>query len=347
MEQVQSELIDRLCDAVLQGGDAQRMRSRMLIVLSDYDISKRCMELVPYSETKNEMLLRRFMVAKAVAGCGKRTIEVYTSTVRDFLRYIQKDADAVDSSDIQLFIAQKMTKGVSKCYCDNIRRFLSSFYGFLTKEEYIQKNPMMKVEAVKFRKEKEKAFTELEIEHMRNACQNWFQKAMIEVLLSTGCRASELVGIKISDINGEEIRVVGKGDKPRTVLLNAKAMVAIESYLKERKDENPYLFPGSTFELARGKTCREWYKYPNNISKDRHYSRESVNIMAKKIARRAGVEGCHTHRFRRTCATMALRRGMPIEMVSMMLGHEQLSTTQIYLDIREEDLKASHQKYCG
>lgn len=327
--------------------DLQIFKSKLLLILSDYKIEKKETAIVPYSVQKNDMLLKRFMVAKAVSGRTEKTIRAYKDVIRRFLLDVEKDADAITSTDIQLYIAKKMTEGASKSYCDTIRRYMASFFGYLYREEIIQRNPMVKVEPIKFHKENENAFSDMEIELMRNACRTAFERAAIEVLLSTGCRASELCTIKTTDIMGDgSISILGKGEKRRTVYLNAKAIVAVKNYLKERNDNNPYLFPGGIFGAKKKKVARcLWYQSQDIVSPDNHYSAGTLNMLVKNIAKRAGVEDAHAHRFRRTCATLALRHGMPIEMVSMMLGHEQLSTTQIYLDIRESDLKIAHEKY--
>lgn len=216
-------------------------------------------------------------------------------------------------------------------------------------QELIPRNPLAEIEKIKYHREKEKAFSDIEIERLRAACKNSREKAILEVLLSTGCRASEAVSIKIADIVNDCVDIIGKGEKPRKVYINAKAEIAIETYLRDRKDENPYLFPaGLKFENTSSQARRakgDWYKLPELVDLKQCANHESINIVVRRIGKRAGVENVHAHRFRRTCATMALRRGMPIELVSKMLGHEQLSTTQIYLDLREEDLKNAHKKY--
>ena len=157
---------------------------------------------------------------------------------------------------------------------------------------------------------------------------------MIELLLSTSCRVSEVAQILIEEIDGERILVHGKGEKDRYVYLNAKAQLMLERYMSERKDKSPYLFP----------RCRDGWRNPKNIEEG-HIDMATIEQMTRKIAKRAGVERANPHKFRRTCATMALRRGMPIEQVSKMLGHEQVSTTQIYLDLTEDELALAHKKY--
>lgn len=161
---------------------------------------------------------------------------------------------------------------------------------------------------------------------------------------------TELVNILLSDINGDEILIHGKGEKDRIVYLNAKAQWALNEYLEERTDSNHYLFPGGSFMTInqrpskKRKDLREWYKDPEMVDESRHIDKCTIESMIRKIGRKAGVKA-HPHKFRRTCATFALRRGMPIEQVSKMLGHESIETTQIYLDLSEQDLKEAHKKY--
>lgn len=345
MFEQENRIIDRIMMVLMQESDQQVIKGKLTLILDDYDIKPKEKAIVPYSEGKNEMLLRRFLLAKAVAGCSPRTIKQYEGEVRRVLNNIGKDADQITTEDIQVYIARLMAGGKSKTYCDNVRRDLSSFYGWLHREEIIMKNPMNRVEAIKFHREKEPAFTDLEIEMMREKCANNFEKAMFETLLSTGCRASELCSIKICDIKNGKVEIFGKGGKYRNVYINAKASVAISAYLAERTDMNPYLFPGGKLNGGMRHMRGNWYKEPLCVSETAPYGKESVNCLCRRIAKRAGVTGAHAHRFRRTCATHALRHGMPIEMVSMMLGHEQISTTQIYLDINEDDLRAAHKKY--
>lgn len=162
-------------------------------------------------------------------------------------------------------------------------------------------------------------------------------------------RMAEMLMQMVYAIDEDKVSILGKGGKWRTVYINAKAFVAIKNYLADRKDTNPYLFPREINTKDRTMISnfsrKDWFKDPRLVTKADHFGRDSVNNMVRTIGKRAGVKGVHTHRFRRTCATQALRHGMPIELVSMMLGHEQISTTQIYLDIRDDDLQAAHRKY--
>lgn len=209
---------------------------------------------------------------------------------------------------------------------------------------------MARIDRIKQEKTKKEALTELEIEQLRDATDDEREKFLIELLLSTGCRVSEVVQILVADIEGERILVHGKGQKDRYVYLNVKAQLALSNYMKERSDKNPYLFPrceSVQILKKRGlsqKDMRRWWKNEENVI-DGHADKGTIEQTTRRIAKRAGVEHANPHKFRRTCATMALRRGMPLEQVSRMLGHEQISTTQIYLDLTEDELALAHKKY--
>lgn len=190
----------------------------------------------------------------------------------------------------------------------------------------------------------------MEIERLRAAAVGEKEKLIIELLLSTGCRVSELVNIKVADIDGTRILVHGKGEKDRYVYLNARAELITDTYMSCRKDGNPYLLPRvkNMGKIDRRgmpqRAYKDFWKDSANIEEG-HIDKSTVEGITRAIAKRAGVERVNPHKFRRTCATLALRRGMPIEQVSKMLGHEQLSTTQIYLDLSEDELEQAHKKY--
>lgn len=319
------------------------------IILGDYDIGRRSTELSVIDETSDQVLIQRFVTAKIVKGLSERSLHYYTTTIRFFLNYVHKSIKDVASDDIRLYLAMRLKRdGVTDTTAGNELRNLRSFYNWLYTEELIKTNPISKIEAIKQKKVKKKAFTEYEIELIRNACRTSRETAIVEVLLSTGCRVNELANIKREEVKGDSILVHGKGDKDRIVYLNAKARMAIERYIKERNDESEYVFPKSAVRVdsdIRIRTAKGvWYTNPDMVANE-PAAISSIESVVRKIGKRAGVEKVHPHRFRRTCATLALRRGMPIEQVSRMLGHEQISTTQIYLDLSERDLEQAHRKY--
>ena len=354
MENLQERLLDRLMYELLKVScpELEKVKLHFSIILEGYNIQPKEKALAIYTGGKNEMYLKRFLLSKAVAGCTERTLNAYKDTMERLLRMVNKDVDTWTPQDIQVLMA-KIIQRSSNINADNHRRILSSFFTWMHREELITKNAMNRVEHIKFIKKPKYAFTEMEIEQIREACRSNREHALIEILLSTGCRIAELANIKNTDIEGEAITVLGKGNKYRTVYLNAKGTMALSKYMAERSDTNPYLFPKSKSICKQDSTIKrlpkeeQWayYKYPGALEPDGHADPCSLEEVIRKIGKRAGVENTHPHRFRRTCATFALRRGMPIEQVSKMLGHAQISTTQIYLDLSKEDLAAAHRKY--
>lgn len=351
-------LADDLTLMLIKAGmDAVTAKAKIALLMDGYEIKRKEANIVPYTGDGNERMLQRFIVAKKVAGCTDRTLRHYYREIRKALASIGKDCTVVSSQDVMVLIARMLQRGCSKCYCDDVRLSLSTFYRWMQREEIIAKNPMDKVERIRYHHVKEKAFSSDEIEKMRIQLRTWREKAIFEMLLSTGCRAAELVSIKITDIEGDHVQILGKGEKYRTVYLNARAKVTLEKYLAERKDVNPYLFFGSVpnflqklqtkgYEVKRRADLPVWYaKHPDLIDPVKPMNQGSLKDILKRIGNLANVDNVHPHRFRRTCATMALRKGMPIELVSKMLGHESIATTQIYLDIAEDDLKNAHEKY--
>lgn len=318
------------------------------LILGDFDIDGRKTELMVINEDENQKLIRKFITAKVVKGLSEKSIRYYKTTIDSFLSRVQKNVRDVTSDDIRLYIALRLKRdGITETTAGNELRNLRSFYNWLYMEELIRRNPIAKIEPIKEKKIKKEAFTEFDVELIRAACRTDMETAIIEILLSTGCRVGEIVKIKRSDIAGDSVLVHGKGGKDRIAYLNARSQIALQKYMSERKDKGAYVFPrsvefGSNPKMQEVKG--EWYKYPELIV-DGERDRSGIESIVRKIGKRAGVKNTYPHRFRRTCATFALRRGMPIEQVSKMLGHEQISTTQIYLDITEEDLKQAHRRY--
>lgn len=332
--------------------DLQKVQMQIQVLLHDYTISKSENAIEPYRGNINERVLLSFLESKLAKGCSKRTILFYRQTIVAFFSFVEKPFNEVTADDIRFYLAKRVVKDeVSKTTANNERRNLSSFYTWLQKEEILLKNPMAKVERIKVTRNKKKAFSLMELELIRNACKTNRERAIIEILISTWCRVSELIGIKTSDIHDGKCTVHGKGDKYRDVYLNARAQMAIQSYMEERNDTNPFLFPKSRMNIATDsddlmrKAGGQWYLNPELVSADAHTNDSTIEGICRKIGKRAGVENVHPHRFRRTGATMALRQGMPVMLVSKILGHESIETTQIYLDISDSELEEAHRKY--
>lgn len=355
MEDRREELINELClyvqKAVEGRTDIHDTKNMLYMLLNKYEITSRCTEVAQIGEERNEFLLKHFIMAKTVKGCTRKTLRAYADGLKRILWTIGKTADDITADDIRFYLAVRQNRDkISKTTADNELRLLRTFYCYLASEEFVAGNPTVKLDRIKCEHRRKEAFTEIEIERLRMKIKDAREQAVVELLLSTGCRVTELCQIMLKEIDGNRILIHGKGEKDRFVYMNAKAIVAVEKYIKERQDRNPYLFPGGIFGEISRKGCAEdgmesWWKSPEKVTAGTHISTGTIENMMRRIAIRAGVEKANPHKFRRTCATMALRRGMPIAQVSRMLGHESIATTQIYLDLDERELEQAHNKY--
>ena len=344
---MREELLNRFLMILIRNNiKIDNIKEEAYIILDDYEIQKRTTELITTDENRNEELIKTFLIAKHVKGCTATTIEYYKLELKKIILELGKTIDNITTQDIRYYLAKRQVQDkVTKTTIDNELRVLRSFFKFLTMEEIIVKDPTTKIDRIKVDKKKKKAFTDLEIERMRSYLKDDLRiKAMFELLLSTGCRISEANNIKIDDIQENKVNVLGKGNKERTVYLNAKAQLAILEYLEKRTDSNPYLFAKSN-KKCKGKLKRNWWQDVKYVDEKEHVDNSAIESNFRQIAKKLGLESANPHRFRRTCATFALRRGMPIEQVSKMLGHESLETTQIYLDLTQEELENMHKKY--
>lgn len=296
------------------------------IVLNDYDIRKKETGLTEASGDRRQKAIQMFLVTKKVEGCTESTIRYYMGTLRKFFNEIDCPVAEIGADQIRYYIAIRSTRdGLSKTSQDNELRILKSFFKWCAGEDYIQKDPTINVKAVRKERRLKKPFTETELELIRRHAGSLRDTAIIEVLYSTGARVSELCGMNRDDVCGDEIIVFGKGEKERVVYLNARAQLSVKEYLRTRTDSNEALFIGEKTGQRIG--------------------RGGVETMIRKTGKRAGVRNCHPHRFRRTAGTLALNRGMPLEQVQQMLGHESIETTTIYARSTEKNVKASHGKY--
>ena len=335
--------------------DTFSLKNELHLIASKYEITERCTEVGRPLDDQNDILVARFLIAKTVQGCTSRTIEFYGRSIRKVLCRINKNIDEITPDDMRRYIAMRTGRDhVKKVTVGGEMRSMGSLFAWLAAEELVPRNIMLRVDHIKKEKVKKEALTEVEIEKLRMAVRNERESMVIEFLLSTGCRVSELVQIKMEEIEGERVLVHGKGQKDRCVYLNARAQLSLERYLSLRRDESPYLLPSGLgkdlpAEQRRGRKLRDfttnWWIHPEMVVNDKAIDKASIQQMLGRMAKRAGVEKANPHKFRRTCATLALRRGMPIEQVSKMLGHEQIATTQVYLDLPEQDLAQAHKKY--
>lgn len=306
-----------------------KLKNILFICLHDYSLCEiKDTDIVAADENIDQEAVKMFFVTKRIQGCTDRTLQAYRNYLRGFLAFKDKPLNEITSNDIRYYLAVKKERDKnSDTGIDNIRRVLSSFFGWLMEEEYISKNPMLKIKKVRTPKYVKQAFKDIEIEKLRQQAQGDVRlTALLEVMLSTGCRITEVSEMNRSELAGDEIKVYGKGKKERIVYLNARARLALQKYLETRDDDNDAMF----------------------VSMDKPHDRlkaSGMGIDIRELGRDAKIKDVHPHRFRRTAATMALNRGMPIDQVQLMLGHENIETTTIYAVSAQEEVKANHKKY--
>ena len=345
---MKDELINSILMMLDEAGiDITGIKEKLYLLMKDVQISQMETALMPRDDALNEQFLRRFLAAKMVKGCTVNTIRLYGSEIGKILRKFSTPCTEITTDDIRVYIAYRISQdGISKVTANNELRYLRTFFGWLHDECLISKNPMVRIEVIKEDKKEKTAFSDMECERIRNACRTEMETAIIEVLLSTGCRVSELCQMRRDEMQSGKIVVHGKGNKDRTVYLNARAEIALKKYLDMRNDDNPYIFPPGVNATGKGGANRNmrWYTNPALIGTGLR-DKSGIEQTVRRIGKLAKVENVHPHRFRRTCATFALRHGMPIELVSKMLGHTQIATTQIYLDLSDAELESAHRKY--
>lgn len=358
---MRDKLLNEIMMVLISSGvNTGNIKSRLVLLLDNYEITDRCTEISVLEEDDFEKYLKLFLVNKRVAGRTERTLKQYKAELTRFFRTVSKSPINITSDDIKIYLATKEVKdGASKVYQKNILRVISSFFQWMVREEIITKNPMNKVDEVKVPKTKKDAFSEIQLEQLRFAIGDDIRlRCIFEILVSTWCRVSELTQIKLKDFSEtfDSVLVHGKGEKERICYLNAKARITLERYLSERSDESEYLFAKCSISVIGddgifSKTCKnlnikpkEWWKHKELVSCE-HIDKSVIESSLRKLGKKVGIEKTHPHRFRRTGATMALRKGMPIEQVSKLLGHESIETTQIYLDVSEQELAQAHKKY--
>lgn len=309
--------------------------------LEKYELKERITAIVVHDQS-DMGIIGRFFVAKTTSGLSPNSLRYYRCVLQKFFTNIGKHVKDIVADDVRIYLSRLRMDGCQNSTLNNERRVLSSFYGWAFDEELIEKNPMKRVEGIKQKKVQRKPLTEDEMELLREAAKNERDRAMIEFLYSTGCRISEMTAVDRNEIDWEtrEVIVTGKGNKQRIVYLSPRCISALRSYLKLRKDKDPALFISEKHvEKDQGTGKWQWVENPHRLDKS------SIECIIRKAGLRAGIDNVHPHRIRRTCATLALRRGMPIEQVSKMLGHESIETTTIYASSTLDEVKRSHEKY--
>ena len=326
-EKLIQEISNAMTD-VLSIEQMVQLNGVLLQIVSKYTIMKDGEKMHEDTAT-NDRLLEIFLSAKQVEGCTTPTIKYYSSTIKQLLKKMPKKVVDYSTEDIRAYLAvfQRKNKS-SKVTIDNIRRIFSSFFAWLEEEDYIIKSPIRRIHKVKTGTQVKEILTDENIEHLRDNCIKIRDLAMIDLLASTGMRVGELVKLDREDINFNEREciVFGKGNKERIVYFNARAKIHLQQYLSTRKDRNKALF----VSLAK----------PHN-----RLQISGVETRLRKIERQAKILRVHPHKFRRTLATMAIDKGMPVEQVQKLLGHVKIDTTMHYAMVSQNNVKLSHRKY--
>ena len=277
----------------------------------------------------NEEYLRMFLEAKRIEGCSERTTQYYRVTIEKMLESIETPIRKVTTEEIRGYLAKyQEINNCGKVTIDNIRRNISSFFSWMEEEDYILKSPMKRIHKIKAPTQVKEIISDEAIETLRDHCSCKRDLAMIDLLYSTGIRVGELVNLDREDIDFEkrECVVFGKGNKERRVYFDAKAKIHLRDYLESRTDDNKALF----------------------VTLDAPYDRlkiSGIEIRIRGLGRRLSLNKVHPHKFRRTMATRAIDKGMPIEQVQKILGHSQIDTTMQYAIVNQNNVKASHQRY--
>ena len=286
-------------------------------------------EQAPSLATSNETLLKAFLSAKQVEGCSQPTIRYYGNTIKLLANNMPKRFTDFTTEDIRAYLAVFQKKhNATKVTVDNVRRIFSSFFSWLEEEDFILKNPVRRIHKVKTGTQVREVLSDESLESIRDTCTRSRDLAMVDLLASTGMRVGELVKLNREDINftERECVVFGKGNKQRIVYFNARAKIHLQQYLNERSDQNEALFVSL-----------------NNPQRRLQIS--GVEVRLRKIGREANVPRVHPHKFRRTLATMAIDKGMPVEQVQKLLGHVKIDTTMHYAMVSQNNVKLSHRRF--
>ena len=282
-------------------------------------------------ELSEQNLVELFLAAKRIEGCSEKSLKYYESTILALLDKLRKDVKHIVTDDIRTYLTDyQARKQSSKVTIDNIRRILSSFFSWLEDEDYILKSPVRRIHKVRTGTSVKETYTDEDLELMRDNCTELRDLAIIDMLASTGMRVGEMVLLNREDIdfNERECVVFGKGDKERIVYFDARTKIHLLNYLNSRNDDNPALF----------------------VSLQKPYNRlqiSGVEIRLRQCGKRLGLNKVHPHKFRRTLATMAIDKGMPIEQLQQLLGHKRIDTTLQYAMVKQSNVKISHRKYIG
>ena len=301
----------------------------LLGALVDVDVFEKEVSFSDNDFESNYRLLGSFISAKRVEGCSEKTLEYYGSTIGKMLDSVGKCVEYISTDDLRGYLAfYRDERGSSKVTVDNIRRIFSSFFSWLEDEDYILKNPVRRIHRVKMGRVVKEVLSDENLEVLRDSCSEIRDLALVELLISTGIRVGELVNLDIGDVDfyERECVVFGKGESEREVYFDARTKIHLMEYLANRRDDNSALF----------------------VSLNKPHNRlgiPGVEARLRKLGDKANVAHVHPHKFRRTLATNAIDKGMPIEQVQKLLGHVQIDTTMQYAMVNQTNVKIAHRKY--
>lgn len=317
--------------AYLDNGQTEQLRRVLRHNLSGYEIQRRTDSTAEDASTENTRLTDAFLSAKRIEGCSEKSLSYYRKTIETMSEKIGKGITHITTNDLRSYLTDYQTeRKSSKVTIDNIRRILSSFFSWLEDEDYILKSPVRRIHKVKTAVTIKETYTDEALETMRDHCDSLRDLALIDMLASTGMRVGELVLLNRNDINFEERECVvfGKGSKERMVYFDARTKIHLQNYLAQRTDSNNALF----------------------VSLKAPYERlqiGGVESRLRELGKRLSLPRVHPHKFRRTLATMAIDKGMPVEQLQRLLGHQRIDTTLQYAMVKQSNVKIAHRKYIG
>ena len=311
----------------LNNAQTEKLQEVLLHILWDYDISPSDGK----TEEQEQDLLALFLAAKRIEGCSEKSLKYYQATIQAMLDGIGKPIKEIVREDIRQYLTNyQQERHSSRVTIDNIRRILSSFFSWLEDEDYILKSPVRRIHKVKTASNIKETYSDEALELMRDSCSEMRDLAMIDLLASTGMRVGEMVLLNRDDVDftERECVVFGKGDKERMVYFDARTKLHLQAYLDSRSDDNPALIVSLKSPFTR-------------------LSIGGVESRLRELGRHLGVPKVHPHKFRRTLATMAIDKGMPIEQLQQLLGHKRIDTTLQYAMVKQSNVKLAHRKYIG
>ena len=326
-EKIISEIIREMISS-LNNEQLSKLKATLEIYL--YNVSIEAKQEAD-TEKKEVDYLEVFLSAKRIEGCSEKTLIYYKNTIQQMLDSIGKSVCTIVTEDLRTYLAEyQKEKQSSKVTIDNIRRIFSSFFSWLEDEDYIIKSPVRRIHRIKAASTIKETYTDEQLESMRDNCDNPRDLALIDILASTGMRVGELVLLNRDDISFDEREciVFGKGDKERMVYFDARTKIHLQNYLDSRTDNNEALFVS--------------LKAPYNRMKI-----GGIELRLREMGKRLNIEKVHPHKFRRTLATVAIDKGMPIEQLQKLLGHQRIDTTLQYAMVKQSNVKIAHRKYIG